>query len=156
VIRLRFIFSFSRLKVISLLFILLTQISCSYFQELKQKRDQAEADLDVICKNIPIPKTFNEVNSEKTLDIKKVVIFRKYKSNDPCKLSGEYFKNYFIEQGWNRDRMKATQQYGSMKLMDFEFRNADYVVSIECPNEGSDYDEKDILVACSWGLLPSD
>jgi hypothetical protein len=136
-------------------FILLIQISCAQVKELNEKRVKADADLTVICDNLPIPENFSAGKSEKNRDIKKVVLFRHFKSNESCKSAGEHFRNYFIDQGWNKDLMKVTQMGGGMGVLDYEFRQDEYVVSIECEHPtASDDANKEIVISCSWGLIP--
>jgi hypothetical protein len=136
-------------------FILSIQISCAQIKELNEKRDKADADLTVICDKLPIPENFSTGKSEKTRDIKKVAIFRRFKSNESCKSAGEHFRNHFIDQGWNKDQMKVTQMWGGMGVLDYEFRKDEYVVSIECEHPtASDDANKEIVISCSWGLIP--
>jgi hypothetical protein len=135
-----------------LIFILLTQISCSYFQELKEERKKAESELTVICKNILIPSDFVEIDSEKHLDVSKVAIFKSYKSTSTCKVAEEHFRKYFIGEGWDPNQMQVRQRRGGMKMINFDFRNREYLVSVECQNDVDDEAEKQIVVSCSWGL----
>src|SRR5687767_14674553 len=111
--------------------IFLSQVSCfSNFQELREQRDKAETDLEAICKNIPIRSDFTEVDSEKTLHIRKVVIFTNYKSDATCKAVGEHFRNYFIGESWDSNRMQVRQSRGGMKTLDFDIRNDEYLISV--------------------------
>jgi hypothetical protein len=134
-------------------FILLLQISCLQIEERNEQRDKADADLTAICQNLPIPESFAAGKSEKTRDIRKVVIFRRFNSNDSCKSAGELFRNYFMDQGWNKDQMKVTQMRGGMGVLDYEFRKDEYVVSVECEHPtASDDANKIFVISCSWGL----
>lgn len=132
--------------------ILLSQISCAYFKELRAHRNKAEADLDAICKNIPIPSDFVEADSEKSLDIEKVAIFKNYRSYSTCDVVGEHFRNYFIEKGWNREQIKVRQSRGGMETLDFDFRDGEYLISVACQNDVKDEARKQIGLSCSWGL----
>jgi hypothetical protein len=134
-------------------FILLMQISCARVERLNEKRDQADADLTAICDNLPIPENFSAVGSEKSRDIQKVAIFRKFKSGESCRSAGEHFRRYFISQGWNKDQMRVNQTRGGMTTLDYDFRNGDYVVSVECEHPTARDDaNKTFSISCSWGL----
>jgi hypothetical protein len=143
----------SAFLTVMLVCILLSQVSClSSCQELRERRNKAEADLDDICKNIPIPNDFIAVSSDKSLDIEKVAIFRRFKSNASCEVARKHFFTYFIDKGWNREQMKVEQTRGGMESLDFIFRNDDRVVWVACQNDVDDEAEKQIVVSCSWGL----
>ena len=133
-------------------FVLLVQFSCNYLQKMNELRDKAEADLDVICKNIPIPHDFIAAKSDKTLDVGKVVISREFRSNASCEVVKNHFFEHFITLGWNRDRMEVEQSRGGMESLDFIFRDADYLVWVSCQSDVQKEAAKQIGISCSWGL----
>ena len=135
-----------------LAFVLLSQVSCSLFQEMRERRDKAEAELEVICKNIPIPNDYKAVSSDKSLDLGKVAIFRRFRSNASCEAARKHFFTYFLDKGWNREQMEVEQTRGGMESLDFIFRNDDRVVWVACQNDVEEEAEKQIVVSCSWGL----
>jgi hypothetical protein len=140
---------------VSLLGVFFCSTSCSYFRELQLRGNKAEVDLDTICKKMPPPQDFIETDSNKTVDIAKVAFFKHYKSRSACKIIGNHYRDYFLREGWDKDRMKEEQSGGGMRTLDFIFRDGEYVVWVECQNDVNDDAEKQISVSCSWGLRPN-
>lgn len=134
------------------IFVFFSQLCCYYFEELRERRNKAETDLDFVCKNIPIPIDYIAVSSDKSLDIDKAVVTRRFKSKVSCELARNHFFTYFIDMGWNREQMEVEQSRGGMDSLDFIFRNDDYVIWIWCQNDVPDEAQKQIGISCSWGL----
>jgi hypothetical protein len=132
--------------------IILSQLSCSYFQGLRERRNKAEAELEAICDKIPIPNNFVAVSSDKTLDVGKVAIFRRFSTSASCEAARQGFFTHFLNEGWSPNQMEIEQSRGGMKSLDFIFRNNDYVVWVACQNDVSDESDKQITLSCSWGL----
>ena len=139
------------LKIFLLSFVV-SQISCSSFQDLSEQRNKAEIALAVICEKLPIPSDFVDIGSDKTLDLGKVVITRRFKSKKSCEFVRENFFSHFIKEGWKRDQMTEEQSRGGMESLDSIFRDNDNVVWVACQNDIDDKNEKQIIVSCSWGL----
>jgi hypothetical protein len=148
-----FIAKHTAVTITIFIFILLIQTACSSrLFATREERNKAEADLDSICNRLSVPDKFTYINSEKHLDIGKVAIFKKYKAEMSCKDAGEHFRNYFLEQGWNREQMSERVSKGGMSTIDFDFRNNDYLVSIACERAVAENANKQFWISCSWGL----
>ena len=120
-------------------------------EELSENRIRADADLTVICKNLSIPNNFISLDSTKNQGVKSVVIFRRFKSNSTCESAGEHFRRYFINQRWSKDLMEVEQSSGGMGTLDYNFRNGDYLVSVECEHPTAyDNADKKFVISCSW------
>lgn len=140
-------------KTLMVLALITQVIGFSSCQKLDTSKNKTLVELESICENIPIPNNYTFVNSEKSVDIGKVAVFKNFKSNDSCENTKEHFFNYFINSGWDRNRMEVEQTRGGMITLDFTFRTKNYVVNVSCQNDVAENSEKQIGFSCSWGLL---
>lgn len=141
------------IKKFLILTILVSQFACfSNWKELSNQRNKAKSDLKTICDNIRVPNEFEKLNTEDTAGIKKVALFRRYKSKDSCNKTKDYFFEYFIDKGWDRSRMKSEQTGGGIETIEFMFPKDEYDITVACQNDVPDYEEKQIIISCTWGL----
>jgi hypothetical protein len=127
--------------------------SCLYGRS-SEEREKAKADLERLCNSLPIPKELRKETSRQSVDFGKVVFSNDYRTNLDCDAVGDVFRNHFVAHGWDVNRMTTRWNYGGMKTLGFDFRDADYVVSVECQTDVSSDAQKHVGIYCSWGLVP--
>lgn len=128
--------------------LLLGPVSCVRREQL----EKARTDLEKICKNLPVPPDLIETGSEKTVDVAKVVFFRRFKTRSKCEPAGKFFRDHFLGMGWDEKQMTSEISGGGMKTLDFDFRNEEYLVSVECQTDNVLDRERVVVIGCSWGL----
>jgi hypothetical protein len=135
--------------------LLVGQLACvQETKEMHERRDRAELDLDSISESFDVPTVLEKVHTEKSVDNGKVAIFDSYKTSAHCEDVGQHFRSRLIEKGWDRQSMTVRSNRGGMDTISYDFRNGDYLVSVECQTDIAADNEKSIVISYSWGLRP--
>jgi hypothetical protein len=123
------------------------------FAKMNQRQREVEADLKKICEPLTIPGAAKLADKPISRDINKVVVWKEFRSDLSCPAIGELFRQYFMGLNWDPNMMSSEQSRGGMETLDYDFRQGEYLVSVECERGKANDANKEVVVSCSWGLM---